>query len=232
MAAIKLRTPRMLALATLATLGSLTLLAERAEGQSVGGRAFGSYVNAPGVTAQSPVAALPGTGGYAVGEADTFGVPSAVNALWLMAVTTGAVDNPVSSSQSTSTLEAVSVLSGLIQAANVTAVASSYVNDAGAASDAAGSGFAGLVVSGIPVTTDVAPNTRVDLPGVGYAVLNEQLVNGDGVSSSGITVNMIHVYLQSVVGGIVDPITGILLGGVLTTTGEIIVGSASSSVGL
>lgn len=232
MAAIKLCTPRMLALAVLATFGGLTLFAERAAAQSVGGSAFGSYVNALGVTAQSPVASLPATGGYALGETETFGVPGAVDALWLAAVTTGAVDNGVSSSQSISELENVSVLSGLIRAANVTAVANSYRNAAGAASDAAGSGFAGLVLNGIPVTTDVAPNTRVDLPGVGYAVLNEQSVSGDGVSSSAITVNMIHVYLQSVTGGVVDPITGALVGGTLTTTGEIIVGSASSSVGL
>jgi len=48
-------------------------------------------------------------------------------------------------------------------------------------------------------------------------VLNEQQITGDGVSSSGITVNMIHVVLQ-------DVLTGL-------TTGEIIVGSAKSAVG-
>jgi hypothetical protein len=73
------------------------------------------------------------------------------------------------------------------------------------------------------MTTDVAPNTRVNLPGVGYAILNEQVPAGDGVTSAGLKVNMIHVYLQSLTGGI--------LGGVLTTTGEIIVASATSSVG-
>jgi len=59
-------------------------------------------------------------------------------------------------------------------------------------------------------------------------VLNEQIPSGDGVTSSALTVNMIHVYLQSLTGG-----TCTLLGclpGVLTTTGEIVVGSASSSV--
>jgi len=69
------------------------------------------------------------------------------------------------------------------------------------------------------------------LPGVGYVVLNEQIPTGDGVTSSGLTVNMIHVYLQSITGGIVDPLTGQGIGGITTTTGEIIVGSATSSVG-
>jgi len=51
------------------------------------------------------------------------------------------------------------------------------------------------------------------------------------VTSSGMTVNMIHVYLQSISGGIVDPLTGQVVGGTATTTGEIIVGSATTSVG-
>lgn len=106
-------------------------------------------------------------------------------------------------------------MDGLITADNVTAIASSYRNASGAASADAGSGFVNLVVSGVPVTTDVAPNTRVDLPGVGYAVLNEQQRIGDGVTTSGISVNMIHVVLQDLLG---------------SKTGEIVVGSATSGV--
>jgi hypothetical protein len=225
---MNLRGPRTIALAAFAAVSGLVLPAEQMGAQTVAGTAFGTYVNALGVTAQSPVATLPSSGGMSVGDAETFGVPSAIDARWLKAVTTGAVDSPASSSQSTSELENVSVLSGLITADNVTAIASSYRDAAGAASDAAGSGFVNLVVAGTAVTTDMAPNTRVDLPGVGFAVLNEQKQTGDGVTSSGITTNMIHVYLQSLTGGGCT-----LLGcvpGVLTTTGEIIVGSASSSV--
>jgi hypothetical protein len=230
MTALNLRGPRAIALAAaFATVSGLALFAERAGAQTVGGKAFGSYVNALGVTAQSPVATLPSTGGMAVGDAETFGVPRALDARWLKAVTTGAVDDPVSSSQSTSELENVSILNGLVTADNVTAIASSYRNAGGAASNTEGSGFVNLVLGGVPVTTDVAPNTRVDLPGVGYAVLNEQTRTGDGVSSSGITVNMIHVVLQTLTGGGCT-ILG-CLPGTLTTTGEIIVGSASSRVG-
>ena len=75
-----------------------------------------------------------------------------------------------------------------------------------------GSSVANLVVNGTAVI-DPAPNTRVDLPGVGYVVLNEQTT-----TSGGVTVNMIHVVLQQL------GLTG------LRTTGEIIVGSASSQV--
>lgn len=212
-----------------AVLGGLALLAAPAGAQSVGGTAFGTYVKALGVTAQSPVASLPSSGGMAVGNAGSFGVPNAVDARWLTAITTGAVDNPTSSAQSSSELEQVNVLAGVITADVVTAMASSYRTASGAASDANGSGFVNLVVNGVALATDVAPNTRIGLPGVGYVVLNEQKRAGNGVSSSGITVNMIHVYLQTLTGG-----TCTLLGclpEVLTTTGEIIVGSANSAVG-
>jgi hypothetical protein len=202
-------------LATLAAISAVTLFAEQAAAQRVSGKAFGSYVNASGVTAQSPVAALPETGGYAIGETEAFGVLDQIDAQWLTAVTTGDVSRTVSSSQSTSELENVSALGGAITADVVTAIASSYVNASGAASNAAGSGFSNLAVNGVPVTTEVAPNTRVDLPGTGYAILNEQIPTGDGVTTSGITVNMIHVVRTNLLGEM---------------TGEVIVGSATSSV--
>ena len=61
MAAMNFRAPQPLVRAALVALGGLALLAGGAAGQTVGGAAFGSYVNALGVTAQSPVATLPDT---------------------------------------------------------------------------------------------------------------------------------------------------------------------------
>jgi len=208
----------------LVAAGALALAA-RAEGQQLSGAAFGSYVNALGSTTQSPVAALPAAGGYATGEALSFGVPGAVDAAWLTAVTSGGADDAASSAQSSSELENVSVLSGLIQAANVTAIATTWRNASGTANSADGSGFVNLIVNGVAVATDVAPNTRVDLPGTGYAVLNEQKATADGL-----TVNMIHVFLQGLTGGVVNPLTGRRIGATLTTIGEIVVGSASAGV--
>jgi hypothetical protein len=200
---------------TLKFLVALTLLAGAVQAQSVTGKAYGTYVNVAGITSQSPVAILPATGGMATGQADGFGIPGSVDASRLNAVTTGAVDNKKTGAQSTSEVEGVSAAEGAITADIVTAVATSYFGALTGGSDATGSGFTNLAVNGEPVTEDVAPNTRVDLPGVGYAVLNEQIPTGNGVTSWGMTVNMIHVVLQNVLG---------------LTTGEIIIGSASSSV--
>jgi hypothetical protein len=200
---------------TLKILVALTLLAGAVQAQSVTGKAFGTYANVAGIVSQSPVATLPSTGGMATGQADAFGVPGSVDASQLNAVTTGAIDNKKTGAQSTSEVENVSAAAGAITADIVTAVATSYFGQFTGGSDATGSGFTNLVVNGLAMTTDVAPNTRVDLPGVGYAILNEQIPTGNGVTSWGMTVNMIHVVFQNVLG---------------LTTGELIIGSASSSV--
>jgi len=150
------------------------------------------------------------------GSALSFGVPNTLSSSWLTSITTGAANNTASSAQSTSEVESVNLLGGVITADNVTAIASSYVNQSGRASDASGSGFANLVVNGVAISATPAPNTRLALPGLGYVVLNEQIPSGDGVTSSGMTVNMIHVVLQNALTGI--------------QTGEVIVGSATSAV--
>jgi hypothetical protein len=74
----------------------------------------------------------------------------------------------------------------------------------------------GLSIGGSP-PTDVtpSPNTRISIPGA-TVILNEQIASGDGVRTSALTVNMIHVVLN-------DPLTGVI-------TGDIIVASAHSDV--
>jgi hypothetical protein len=196
--------------AALALLGTLALSPDTAQAQwSVSGSGFGSSVRTLAGTTQSPVATLPAEGGYATGEAETFDVASLVEARSLTAVTSGS-GGESAGAQTVSELENVNVLNGLVRADIVTAIASSYAGSDGAASNGDGSGFVNLVVNGNSITTDVAPNTRIDIPLVGYVILNEQTTRGDGTSSSGIRLNMIHVRLLN--------------------GGEIIVGSASSSV--
>lgn len=203
-----LRTP---AVAALAMLASLAGLPDEADAQRVSGTGYGASVRTTLTSTQSPVAALPASGGYVVGEAASFGVPSTLDARWLTAVTTGSVSDASepASAQTISEVESVNILNGLVRADNVTAIASSYAANGTAGSDADGSGFVNLVVNGTDIRTDVAPNTRIDIPLVGYVVLNEQIRGGDGATSSSLTVNMIHVRLLN--------------------GADIVVGSASSS---
>lgn len=187
----------------------------------ISGQAYGSLVHLGGTTTKSASATLPDTGGMAAADLDYTSAPGALSSGWVSTASTGASDARKATCQSTSAVENVNVLNGLITAQTVIAVASSHLSGGTAASDAAGSTFTNLVVNGVQLAVGdaaVAPNSHVALPGVGYVVLNEQTAKGDGVQSSGITVNMIHVYLQNALTGV--------------TTGEIVVGSARSAVGL
>ncbi len=194
---------------------ALSLVAGALHAQTpVSGQALGAAVRTPATSLQSGQVTLPSGGGFVSADVDALSAPEVrVDALTTM--TSGAMDTQASTAQSTAHLENVNVLNGLIMAETVIAATSSWVSGV-AGRNAEGSSFTNLVVNGVPFGSGdylPGPNTRVELPGVGYAVLNEQIESG----ASGITVNMIHLVLR-------DALTGI-------TTGEIIVASASSSVG-
>lgn len=220
-------------LCVLGLLCSAVLPLDQAWAQTVSAESFGVAVKTATVSTTSPLAVLPAEGGMASDEAPSVSVSGLAGAQNVFAIASGASGlgprhKPESSAESNSTLESVNLLDGLITADGVVAVASSAIDGTMVNSNAEGSQVANLVVNGVPVSSDVAPNTRINLPGVGYVVLNEQVRSGDGWSSSGIKVNMIHVVLQTVIGGECT-----LLGctpDVTTTTGDIIVGSASSRV--
>ena len=180
--------------------------------QTSASRAFGIAVTTPVTNVVSPVAQLPGDGSMATDNTPNVSVDGFAGADNLFAMATGG-DR---SAESNSTLENISLLNGLITANSVVALASSWLTDLGASSAATGSQLDNLVVNGVSYSSGVAPNTRVGLPGTGYVVFNEQQRSGDGFTSSGITVNMIHVVL-------VNALTG-------EKTGDIIVGSATSQV--
>src|SRR5438046_2812709 len=205
--------------------------------QSVGGQAYSTYVNTPlGSSAQSPMAVLPAVSGTDGAEADAEGgamsVAGALSSDFLNSITSGEIGAAEAGAQSTSSAASVNILNGLITADEVVANVMSSVGQSGAFSAADGSTFTNLAIAGVGSLSGdspIAANPNISLPGVGYVVLNEQLPSGDGVTSSGLTVNMIHVYLQSLVGGILNPLTGQIIGGTLQTTGELIVGSATST---
>ncbi|HEV8400314.1 MAG TPA: choice-of-anchor P family protein [Gemmatimonadales bacterium] len=211
----------------LALLLPMTWLASSAQSQmhaASTAQAYGISVSTPTVSQKSPFAVLPVGEAMATDQGQSVSVPGFVTAQDLFTIVTGDADDvDGSNAVSTATVGIVNLLNGLITADGVVAVASSTVGDNAVASNAEGSSLGNLVVGGVEVS-DPAPNTRMDLPGVGYVLLNEQRPSGDGVTTSGLTVNMIHVVLQ-------EPRLG-LLGQVIgyQTVGNIIVGSATSSV--
>jgi len=175
--------------------------------QSATAKSFGVSIRTATINQTTPSAVLPGDGSLAQAQASEINVASSLSVHDAFAIATGEGSAPADAGSS-ATLGSVRILNGLITADAVVAMASSTPEG----SSTEGSSIANLVVNGTTVT-DPAPNTRVDLPGVGYVVLNEQTT-----TSGGVTVNMIHVVLQQP--GLTGP----------RTTGEIIVGSASSQV--
>lgn len=137
-------------------------------------------------------------------------------------ITGGAVNTQVSSSAQQAQAEAdtttISLLGGLVSAQEITAVSTTTIDDNGNFHvSAAGSTFNNLNVLGHVYNGSVPANTRINLPLLGYIVLNEQTPN-IGSSNATMTVNMIHVH-----------VTGINLLGLRVGT-EVIVSNATSGI--
>jgi hypothetical protein len=95
--------------------------------------------------------------------------------------------------KNTSTVTGLSALDGLITADVIKAVANTSANTTTINSTPTGSQFVNLKIAGRSISADVAPNTRVNLPGVGYVLLKSVNKSGDGQTLSRISVEMLTV---------------------------------------
>ena len=201
---------------SLAAIG-LLVGATSAHCNSVSGEAFGISVNVAGVrVGPTPHVVLPSDGGMVRDQLLNISVPNAAASTSLGVVTTGSIGPNSASAQSSATVEQVNVLNGVVAAQLVVAISSSTADGSTATSTSEGSALIGLSINGgPPVDVTPSPNTTIPIPG-GAVILNEQIPGGDGVHTSALTVNMIHVTLR-------DPVTG-------TITADVIVSSAHSDV--
>jgi hypothetical protein len=147
-----------------------------------------------GQTAPTSLAGVCGTSQYPLTATATAGSVSLVPI-----VTGGAVNTSVSDTYQQATAQSntatINLLGGLISAQQITAVSTTTIDDSGNFQvSATGSNFNHLVVLGRVYNGTVAPNTRINLPLLGYVVLNEQTSN-IGTENATMTVNMIHVYV-------------------------------------
>jgi len=213
--------------ASLAAIGLIGLLVGLATGNagawnfapanSVSGEAFGVSVNAAGVrVGPTPHVVLPPDGGMVSDRVLRITVPNVAASGTLEVVTTGSIGPATATAQSSATVEQANLLNGAVAAQLVVAMSSSTADGSTARSTAEGSTLVGLSINGsAPVDVTPPPNTTIPIPG-GAVILNEQIFEGDGVHTSALTVNMIHVVLN-------DPVTGAI-------TADIIVASAHSDV--
>lgn len=207
-------------LVALLVLSGALAMPRMAWGQSVAGQATAATVNTPAAGSQTFArATLPQAGGMENSDVDNAGVSNTLGAAGLTSITTGQIDQGLVSVTASAEAADVNILNGLIAAKAVLSLATSYANGTRATSESDGSTLLSLVIGGVSYADGApAPNTRVELPGVGYVVLNEQISSSDGVHSTSLTVNMIHVYL-------VNALTG-------ASAGEIVVGAATSTATL
>jgi hypothetical protein len=205
--------------------GCLGLATADAIAGEVSGRAFGVSGSFAGTaTPATPNAEIPPGGGSSTDESPGVpGVPGVLSTGPVTSSASGAVTIRKAEATASTTITNLNVLAGLISATSITSGAHSIANTHGAASSPDGTAVKDLVVAGTPYGDTVPPpNTSLSaplplaagLPGSADIILNEQTTTGDGLNQTGITVNMIHVRLVSLLG---QPL------------GEYVIGSASTA---
>ena len=180
-----------------------------APNEAVSGHAFvGSVATSP---SELPVMAgfvsIAPTGGQDHQDLDQATLPSLTTGT---AVTnsSGSLSSTVSTASSYAQAQnvcALSTASGCTVAAQlVRSVANSTAGAAGASSNAGDTQLVGVTVNGTTVPLDAAPNQRVEIPGVGFVILNEQFCDNnaslaaqcaDGTGAAGLTVRAIHIFV-------------------------------------
>ncbi len=88
----------------------------------------------------------------------------------------------------TSTVNGVSILAGAVTG-SFQSVSTSNADGAAASTSSAGT-YQSYSINNGPTQMNPAPNTRVDVPGVGFAIVNEQIPasNSNGTTTTGLTV--------------------------------------------
>jgi hypothetical protein len=109
---------------------------------------------------------------------------------------------------STATVNQIDILAGLITADVVTAESVSTCDGTTASSHAGASTLANLTIAGVPIGALPPANTVVpiNIPVLvtGSVTINEQIVGGNGTTTSSLTVNLLHVQVTTLVVGTVD----------------------------
>ncbi len=216
----------------------VAMLRVHATDNSVGGNANGCTVNSTvtvlGVStvltlnSAAPVT-LPSTGGNLTNTIAAVGVGVPAQSV----LQTGAITNATSGTlgvssahaESISTVNGLNILNGLVTADTIVAKSTSDGNGTSAASTSAGSSVTNLLVAGVAVTGQPAPNTVISITAYsvglvtvsGTVTLNEQTATGNATTTSGLTVRQIHVQVSGSSGS-------------NSVTADVVVAIASSNV--
>jgi hypothetical protein len=183
------------------SLTSLPCLATNPDTQSYVGTAYGTsaFVGNTVLVGQTAPVTLGGTCGTSQQPLAVPGTQAGVNLPPV--VTGGAVNTNVSSSpqnaQATSDTVNINLLGGLISAQEIKAVSATTMQSDGSFQvSSAGSTFSNLVILGQVYNGSVPANTRIELPLLGYIVLNEQTSHIENAMAN-LSVNMLHIHITA-----------------------------------
>ena len=146
-----------------------------------------------------PYVALPQDGGFVSEEAVAVQIPEVLTSGTLSTMTAGSINESTGAATSTSIaqVEGLSLL-GLVSADLLTAVCTATANANGASADTNGTSVLNLNVFGHRFDVVPPPNTEIPLL-LGKAVLNEQTPIVEGGTVVGLSVTLVHVYLDALV---------------------------------
>ena len=248
---MKKRSSRIVTLLSVTVLLGSSVIQSVAQAQNtVGGGANGASV---GVTASvlgvnasvsapafAPVT-LPPQGGSSTDQVAGVNVglaiPGVVTVLstgLIVNSTSGSIGQAAAHAESSSTVNTVNVLNGLVTATTIVSRSSSDANGSSATSSGAGSFANSLRIAGVLYQqSEFSPNTAisvnatigvlvnglpVSVPVSGQVIINEQTGGGNGTTTSSLTVNFLHVLVSGSVTGLIS------------INADVVVASASSQV--
>jgi len=183
-----------------------TTVCDFAQNQSVSGHAFiaSEQTDPSALPVLFGYVDIPPTGGHGHQDLDAVN-SSAVTAGASTSDSQGTVNDNNTSASSYAETASACVLPGptgcIVSMTVIRSQSNSAADATAASSNDGGTTFAGVSVLGVPVSVAPPPNTVLELPGIGYVVLNEQFCdNGaalsgcpDGNGHAGLTVRAIHV---------------------------------------
>ena len=142
---------------------------------------------------------IPPNGGLDRQNLENVDVPGGVRAAASQSESSGALTADASTASSFAQVTQVCLMpssGGCTAGATVAkSQSNSSANRFGASSDAGGTELIGLVVMGTPVGANPPPNTVIDLPGIGFLILNEQFCDNQGTLPSNCSGGLVFAHV-------------------------------------
>lgn len=169
------------------------VLGGAAQGLKVTGDA-GSGLSALARSGGARIGNCTGTAGKTITNSVTnLNLPGVLSLGTLVETAYGGPQGKSQEAQTSSKIENLSLLGGLITADVVTAEATETSSGAMGKGSTSGTSFGNLVVAGVPIPVDVPANTSLPLPLLGTVVVNEQTVTPHGATA----VNALHITITT-----------------------------------